>query len=129
LVSFFISELTVFLLIIIILVQTLLTKLKRSQVGLDSTQPAFEQLTDTCKNRNLPVNSWRLAESLAMEERGESLRIFDINHEKAPTLAQITLRLTETNENSDDGAGSVDWVADGIKIQNDQYVFDIMFGL
>jgi hypothetical protein len=55
-----------------------------------------------------------------MEERGEHLRIFDINHEKAPTLAQITLSLTETMENSNDVAESVDWLADGIKIENDQ---------
>jgi hypothetical protein len=115
------------LFIIIILVPTLLTKFKRSQVGLDSTRPAFQELTDTCMKRNLPVDSWKLAEALAMEERGEHLRIFDINHEKAPTLAQITLRLTETNENSSDSADSVNWVADGIKIQNDQFVFAIIF--
>jgi hypothetical protein len=77
--------------------------------------------------RSLPVDSWRSAESSAMEKRGEYLRIFDINHEKAPTLAQITLRLTETRENSNDGADSVSWIADGIKIQNDQYVSAIIF--
>ena len=91
----------------IILVPTLLTKLKRSQVGLDSTQPAFKQLTNTCLQRKLPVKSWRSTEHLAMEERGEKLRIFDINHGKAPTFTQITLSLTETN----------------IKTQNDQWVF------
>jgi hypothetical protein len=107
------------LIIIIILVPTLLTKLKRSQVGIDSTQPAFQQLTEVCLKRNLPVEAWRLAETLAMEERGECLRIFDINHKRAPTLAEITLHLTETKEESND-ANIVNWVADGIKIQNDQ---------
>jgi hypothetical protein len=108
------------LIIFIILVPTLLTKLKRSQVGLDSTQPAFEQLTETCLKRNLPVGAWRLAESLAMEERGEHLRIFDINHKKAPTLAEVTLRLTDTDDDSNDSANIVSWVADGIKTENDQ---------
>jgi hypothetical protein len=108
------------LIIFIILVPTLLTKLKRTQVGLDSTQPAFDQLTETCLKRNLPVETWRLAEALAMEERGDHLSIFDINHRKAPTLAQITLRLTETDDDSNDSAILVDWVADGIKTQNDQ---------
>jgi hypothetical protein len=111
------------LIVIDILVSTLLTKLKRSQVGIHSTKPAFEQLTDACLERKLPVKSWRLGESLAMEERGESLRIFDLNHEKAPTLSQITLRLTETNGELTDGADVVNWIADGIKAQNDQYVF------
>ena len=42
------SSMILFAYYFIILVPTLLTKLKRSQVGLDSTQPAFEQLTNTC---------------------------------------------------------------------------------
>ena len=107
----------------IILVPTLLTKLKRSQVGLDSTQLAFEQLTNTCLQRKLPVESWRSTKRLAMEERGEKLRIFDINHGKAPTFAQITLSLTETNDNSNDGVHVVNWLVDGIKTKNDQWVF------
>jgi hypothetical protein len=86
-------------------------------------RPAFEQLTETCLKRNLPVQTWRLAEALAMEERGEHLSIFDINHKKAPTLTQITLRLTETYDDSNDGANLVNWVADGIKTQNNQWVF------
>ena len=106
----------------IFLVPTLLTKLKRSQIGLDSTQPAFDQLTKSCIERKLPVESWALSESLAMEERGEKLRIFDVNHENAPTLAQITLKLTDSNDNSTDSANVVHWISDGIKAQNDQWV-------
>ena len=68
-------------------VWTLLTKLKRSQIGLDSTEPAFEELT---------------------------------NHKKAPTPAEITLRLTDEKNKSKNPTNSVDWVSDGIKAQNDQ---------
>jgi hypothetical protein len=57
---------------------------------------------------------------LAMEERGDKLRIFDINHDKAPTLAQITLQLTDDKNVSNKDSNVVDWVADGINIQNDQ---------
>ena len=99
----------------IILVPTLLTKLKRSQVGLDSMQPAFEQLTNTCLQQKLPVKFWRSTKHLAIEERGEKLRIFDINQRKAPTFTQITLSLTETNDNSNDDVHVVNWLADGIK--------------
>ena len=108
------SSLTLFL------VPTLLTKLKRSQDGLDATQPAFDQLTKSCIQRNLPVEAWKSAELFAMEERGDCLRIFDINHEKAPTLAQITLQLTEMKDNLSSSVNIVDWIADGIKTQNDQ---------
>ena len=85
------------------LVPTLLTKLKRSQIGLDSTKPAFDQLTKSCTERKLPVKSWRLAEGLAMEERGDRLRIFDVNHENAPSLAEITLKLTDNGNSSGSG--------------------------
>jgi hypothetical protein len=54
-----------------------------------------------------------------MEERGEELRIFDINHKKAPSLAQITLSLIEEKENE---TNVIDWIADGIKAQNNQWV-------
>ena len=57
-----------------------------------------------------------------MEERGDHLRIFDINHEKAPTLAQITLQLTEMKDHSSNGVNIVDWIANGIKVENDLWV-------
>jgi len=107
-------------------VPTLLTKLKRSQIGLNSTQPAFDELTKSCLQRNLPVDSWRCDEALAMEERGESLKIFDINRKKAPTLAEITLQLCEERGKLDDiGGDVVDWIADGIKAENDKWVFKL----
>jgi hypothetical protein len=121
-VSFSSAPVIYFLLNIVILVSTLLTKLKRSVTGLNATQPAFEELTKTCLQRNLPVEAWRSAESLAMEERGEKLKIFEVKHRKAPSLAQITLDLTEKMENSCDATNIVDWIADGIKTESDQYV-------
>jgi hypothetical protein len=104
------------------LVSTLLTKLKRGQIGLDSTEPAFKELTKTCLERDLPVEAWRTDEHLAMEERGERLRIFDVSHKKAPTLAQITLQLTDAKDVSNHDVQIVDWISDGIKAQNDQWV-------
>ena len=99
---------------------TLLKKLKRSQIGLDSTKPAFDQLTKSCLQRKLPVQSWKLAEGLAMEERGQSLRIFEVDHQNAPSLAEITLKLTESKGNTTGNANLVHWISDGIKAQNDQ---------
>lgn len=64
---------------------------------------------------------------MAMEERGESLKIFDVNHKKAPTLAEITLRLTESIDNSSNSANAVDWISEGIKAQNDQSVLNNIY--
>ena len=62
-----------------------------------------------------------------MEQRGEHLSIFDINHKKAPTPAEITLTLTANpSDNSDSTVIMVDWIADGIKAQNDQWVQDFI---
>ena len=55
-----------------------------------------------------------------MEERGEKLGIFDVKHEKAATLAEISLRLTENTEGSNFERNLVNWISDGIKAQNDQ---------
>ena len=82
-------------------------------------------MTKSCLERKLPVEAWRYAEHLAMEERGHHLKIFDINHKKPPTLAQITLRLTDIKDNPSDCVKIVDWIADGIKAENDQWVLNV----
>jgi hypothetical protein len=66
------------------------------------------------------VELWRSAEILAMDERGEKLNIFNINHKKPPTLAQITLSLAESKDNSNEVSNIIDWIADGIKTEIDQ---------
>jgi hypothetical protein len=101
-------------------------KLKRSQDGLYSTQPSFDQLTKSCLQRSLPVEAWMSAELFAMEKRGDHLMIFDVNHEKAPTFAQITLQLTEMKDHSGNSVNIVDWIADGIKAQNNQWVLNMI---
>jgi Kyakuja-Dileera-Zisupton transposase len=121
--KFFFSQYQFLLIYYFFSVSTLITKLKRSQVGIASTEPAFQQLDESCVLRNLPVEAWRFSEHLAMEERGEHLAIFDINHQKAQTLAQITLELTNRNDTSNNMVNIVDWIADGIKAENDQFVF------
>ena len=45
-----------------------------------------------------------------MEKRGEYLRIFDINHQKAPTLAEITLSVIEGDDSSNSTSMVVDWI-------------------
>ena len=57
-----------------------------------------------------------------MDDRGEALRIFNINQEMAPTLAQITLWLADENKDSIDASNVVDWVVNGIKAQNYQFI-------
>ena len=57
--------------------------------------------------------------------KGWTPKDLDINYKKALTLAEITLSLTNTKDNSNSTANIVDWIADGIKAQNDQWVLNI----
>ena len=57
-----------------------------------------------------------------MQERGDRLKFFDVKHKKAPTLAQITLGLIDSKDDSKYPANVVDWISDGIKAENDQWV-------
>ena len=108
------------------LVTTLLTKHKRCRDGLDSTQPAFEQLTKSCLERQLPVEAWKSSEHSAMEERGDKLKIFDVNRKKPPTLAEITLQLTDAKDNPAEKVKIADWISDGIKAENNQSVLNLI---
>lgn len=45
--------------------------------------------------------------------------MFDLDHKKAPTLAEITLKLTDAKDDTNDIANVVDWIANGIKAEND----------
>jgi len=87
---------------------------------LDSTRPAFQELTKACRLRGLPVDVWKTDERLATKERGQLLNIFDLNHQKLPTLAQITVQLCNNKDNPNGTVDMVQWIADGIKAENDQ---------
>jgi hypothetical protein len=41
-------------------------------------------------------------------------------HEKAPTLAQITIQLCDNKDKINTSVDIVDWIADGIKAEIDQ---------
>src|SRR5271168_2741763 len=62
-----------------------------------------------------------------MKKRGKHLNIFDLRHEKVPTLAQVTLQLTEMKDHSTNGMNIVDRIADGIRAQNDQCVLNAIY--
>ena len=65
---------------------------------------------------------------MAIEERGERLTIFNVNHKKAPTLPKITLELT-VKKNISELNKAIDWIADVIKAKDDQWVFNSIFKL
>ena len=50
-----------------------------------------------------------------MKNRGNQLRIFDTSHKKAPTLAEVTLQLTEIQDHSSNNVNVVNWIVMGLE--------------
>ena len=116
----------------------LVNKYKRAVKSRENTKVAYESLTDSLEEAK--VNEWRAAEKQAMEERGEYLRIYEVQESKgafqmivliftkceklAPTKAEIALALTESTNGMAETEGSVAWLMTGILLEDSQYVPD-----
>ncbi|KAG2053886.1 hypothetical protein BDR06DRAFT_848985, partial [Suillus hirtellus] len=53
-------------------------------------------------------------------DRGELLDIYQLKMDKAPTMAEIRLRLTENELSSHGRTGAISWLIEGINIENTQ---------
>ena len=62
------------------LADSLCTKWTRAKNGVSETRPAFEQLSDSLEASF--IQEWTVQECVAMEERGEHLRIYVVSSEK-----------------------------------------------
>ena len=62
------------------LADSLCTKWSRAKKGVSETKPAFEQLSDSLEASF--IQEWTVQECVAMEERGERLRIYVVSSEK-----------------------------------------------
>jgi hypothetical protein len=103
--------------------------------GVSETKPAFEQLTE-CLDAAL-VRDWTEQERVAMEKRGDYLKIYEVVSTKCkrclnsssdtdhlclpvPTLAEIRLKLSETEVQHGNLSGSVSTIAEGLAIEKSQ---------
>jgi hypothetical protein len=119
------------------LADSLCVKWDRAKEGVSETKPAFEELTD-CLDASL-IDSWTEQERAALDERGDSLNIYvtastkcrkvfesavDIGHLciPVPSLADIRLKLSETEVQQGNLSGSVSALTEGLIIEKSQYV-------
>ena len=115
----------------------LLKKFKRAMDGLGDAKEAYISLGESIDP--VTVARWKEDEKIAMDERGEHLRIFEVKMRKGdfsfcccvhvrsnhpleePTLAQICLDLaSKQNKNTTDG--TLGWLSSGINLENEQCV-------
>ena len=63
------------------LADTIVTKWKRAQDGIKETETAYEDLTDRLDKAW--IDKWTRQERIAMENRGEDLKIYMVTSEKS----------------------------------------------
>ncbi|KAG1740735.1 uncharacterized protein EDB91DRAFT_1081835 [Suillus paluster] len=63
---------------------------------------------------------WKKAAEKAAQDCGELLDIYQLKMDKAPSMAEIHLRLTENELSANGRTGSVAWLIKGINIENSQ---------
>lgn len=68
------------------LADTIVTKWKRAQDGIKETETAYEDLTDRLDKAW--IDKWTRQERIAMENRGEDLKIYMVTSEKSKILFQ-----------------------------------------
>ena len=105
--------------------------------GINDTQSVFEQLTDCIDPSS--VKEWTAQERIAMEQRGEHLKIYEVKSEKCmislyrhliynfsrllvPSMAEIWLELSEKEVRQGNLSGAVATLTEGLAIEQAQYV-------
>ncbi|KAG1744530.1 uncharacterized protein EDB91DRAFT_1050678, partial [Suillus paluster] len=97
---------------------SLLKKYRQALQGVSDTQGPYEELTKLLDLDD--VQEWKKAAEKAAQDRGELLDIYQLKMDKAPSMAEIRLRLTENELSANGRTGSVAWLIEGINIENSQ---------
>ena len=125
--------------LIVLPVKTLLKKHKRAIKGVLDTKLPFDELSSSLDPEK--IAAWEGDEKMAMKKRGEYLDIYQLRIDqgqihlfghkivanasyKAPTMAEIRLRLTESENDEMGRSGSVSWIIQGINLEDAQCVVD-----
>ncbi|KAG1784341.1 uncharacterized protein HD556DRAFT_1315167 [Suillus plorans] len=98
------------------IMKTLLKKYKRALKGVDDTKSPFDELTLSLDPEKISI--WKIDEKKAMEQCGEYLDIYQLQMNKAPTMAEIRLKLTESENTDTSKPGTVSWLITGINLED-----------
>jgi Kyakuja-Dileera-Zisupton transposase len=124
-----------YLKLILFLADSLCAKRSQATKWVSEMKPAFEQLTE-CLDASL-VRDWTEQERVAMEQRGDHLKIYEVISTKCkqylnssldtdrlclsvPTLVEIQLKLSETEVQHGNLSGSVSIITEGLAIEKSQ---------
>ncbi len=96
----------------------LLTKYKRATLSLKETKQGYDDLTETLHPSD--IQQWKMDKERAMKNRGEELKLFDVQEMKSSTQADIRLQLSEKESSNQMAGGTISWLAEGISLEQAQ---------
>ncbi|KAI6094402.1 hypothetical protein EDD16DRAFT_1529196 [Pisolithus croceorrhizus] len=100
------------------MVPSLLKKYKNSSRCLEEMNQPYEQLTSVLDPDK--VAGWELDTLRAEADRGKALDIYLLKEDKAPTFHEVWLWLMKKPKSASGNVGLVDWLAEGIGIEDSQ---------
>ncbi|KAF8463731.1 hypothetical protein DFH94DRAFT_686719 [Russula ochroleuca] len=100
------------------IVSTLCKKIEKAMIGVKDTSEAFIELS-AALDTNL-IEAWQRDEQQAQVNRGECLRIYDVQVEQAPSQADIRLGLTSSEQKKGLRCGTITWLVLGISLEDEQ---------
>ncbi|KAN0105201.1 hypothetical protein V8E52_011274 [Russula decolorans] len=100
------------------IVKTLLRKLKAASNGVESMKGPFEELSSALDTDKLRL--WTKNAEKADNERGEALDVYNLQMDKAPTLAEMRLNLLNAKTSTSGIQSSVIWLIEGFSIEDAQ---------
>lgn len=109
--------------------------MKRAKEGLEETRETFQGLTASLSEEN--ISRWKGLAEDAMANRGDALKIYQVQQAKGfslylislilmltfgavPSQAEIRLKLTQHEDDEDDSSlkfGAISWLAEGINLE------------
>ncbi|KAG1784460.1 uncharacterized protein HD556DRAFT_1193916, partial [Suillus plorans] len=84
---------------------------------LETLWAPFNKISPTARSMS-QAHRQEINEKKAMEQRGEYLDIYQLQMNKAPTMAEIRLKLTESENTDTSKPGTVSWLITGINLED-----------
>lgn len=98
--------------------ETLNKKMKRAERALQDTDSAFQGLNEGLNAKIL--SKWEKVESKAMSQRGKALKCYNVSTVKPESMAEVQMKLLDSQAGQGHLEGNVAFLASGIAIESAQ---------
>ncbi|KLO08462.1 hypothetical protein SCHPADRAFT_835294, partial [Schizopora paradoxa] len=96
-------------------VQSLFDKWTKAVRGEKEAKAAFMELSSRLEEGT--TRGWEEEEATALRKGGDALAIYGVKYEEAPTMAEVRLKLAETETSTGVESGATTWIVTGMNLQ------------